>query len=104
MTKDPIFKASADQQRELFTRFAREARNCPVELVIGAALNVVVNALRQTYQTRANAERRYDELFGIMKTLLLDHYDSLGRKKGIFPYNQNLEVPLLDLRKNGQIH
>jgi predicted ATPase len=40
--------------------------------------------------TRAEAEARWDMLFGRGKTLLIDrHYDSVtGKKKTIFPFTQ----------------
>jgi hypothetical protein len=65
--------------------------------VIGAAANILINAIRQSQPTQAKAEIRFDELFGRSKQALVDHYDSLGRKRGIFPYDQVIEVPKFDL-------
>lgn len=89
--KDPILKSGPDQQRELFNRFCREANGFSTEEVIGAACNLIINAIRQVYSTRQRAEARFDEIFGRVKTLLVGHYDQLGRKRGIFPYNQFIE-------------
>jgi predicted outer membrane lipoprotein len=67
--------------------------------VNGAAANIIINAMRQEHPTRAAAERAFDDLFGRMKALLLDHYDASGRKKGVFPYTQVVQ-PLLLLDKD----
>ncbi len=67
--------------------------------MIGATVNILVNAIRQSQPTRGQAEARFDELFGRTKQVLLDHYDALGRKRGIFPYDQVVEMPHVDFRK-----
>jgi acyl carrier protein phosphodiesterase len=91
-----------DPQRELFNRFSREATNFPLDAVNGAALNVFINSLRQTYPKREEASRRFDEITARMKAVLMDHYDSFGRKKGIFPYRQVVELtPSTFGKKNG---
>lgn len=99
-TKDPLALATPDNQRELFNRFSREANGFANEDAIGAAANILINAIRQSQPTRAQAEARFNELFGRSKQVLLDHYDSLGRKRGIFPYNQVIEASLFNARKN----
>lgn len=99
-TKDPLLKASTDAQKELFSRFCREASGFSTEAVTGAAVNVFINAIRQTYPTKKQAEVRFDELFGQLKQVLLNHYDSVERKKGIFPYDQTIHGNLFN-PKNG---
>jgi hypothetical protein len=94
MTTDPLLKKAGTAQLELFKQYAQASDGFPTEAVVGAAANVIINAIRQTHQTRAQAEVRFDELFGQMKAILLDHYDSLGRKKGIFPYTQTIQGEL----------
>jgi hypothetical protein len=96
--KDPML-AAPDPQLELFNRFCREANGFPADLAIGAAANVIVNGLRQSHGSRQEAERRFDELFGRMKSLLVEHYDMLGRKRGVFPYNQVIEMKHFDARR-----
>lgn len=91
-TKDPIALSSSDSERELFTRFSREANGFSKDAVIGAAVNMLLNAMRQSCQTRNKAEIAFDDLFGRAKSILVDHYDSLGRKRGIFPYDQIINV------------
>jgi hypothetical protein len=97
--KDPLRQATPDVAKELFERFAREASGFPRDAVIGAAANLLINGLRQEHGTRDAAERAFDEMFGKMKTVLVNHYDSLGRKRGIFPYDQTLTVPFMKLKK-----
>lgn len=98
--KDPLRQATPNAAQELFQRFAQEASSgFQRDAVIGAAANLLINALRQEHTTRGAAERAFDEIFGKMKTVLVNHYDSLGRKRGIFPYDQTLCVPFVKLRK-----
>jgi uncharacterized protein (DUF1697 family) len=96
--KDPIALSSSDQERELFTRFSREANGFSKDAVVGAAVNLLLNAMRQSCQTRNKAEAAFDDLFGRAKSILVDHYGSLGRKRGIFPYDQTIVVNHFDAR------
>lgn len=98
-SKDPLVLATPNRQRELFDRFSRDADGYSAEDVLGAAANLLVNAVRQTQPTRGQAEARFDELFGRTKQVLMDHYDMLGRKRGVFPYDQVVEVPKFDFSK-----
>jgi hypothetical protein len=89
---DPLAKAGPDQQRELFTRFCSAANGFQAEDVIGAAINVLVNALRQAHTTRDKAMVAADEKAAKIKELLAANYTSAGRVKGVFPYNQTIEL------------
>lgn len=95
-TKDPMLKVSSEAQRALFKQFCQVSNGFSMEVVIGAAVNILVNGIRQTYPTREAAEKQFDSLFGQTKQILLDHYDSVGRKKGIFPYDQTIHANLFD--------
>lgn len=89
--KDPLTKTGPEAQMELTKRFGQIATGFPNEAVIGAAINVFVNALRQTYPAASAAEARYNELAGKFKTILLSHYDSVtGRRRSIFPFHQTI--------------
>lgn len=93
--KDPLRVATPNNAQELFDRFVREASaGFQRSDVVLAAANLLINALRQEHATQMAAERAFDEIFGKMKTVLVNHYDSLGRKRGIFPYDQHLDIPL----------
>lgn len=102
--KDPLPKACPPSEYELFKRFAREADGFSTQDAVGAASNVLVNGLRQAHATRGQAEARFDELFGKLKTVLLDHYDSLGNRRSVFPFHQfirpNLFIDDEKLKKN----
>lgn len=93
MTKDPIQKSGPPGQLELFNRYSHMANGFPANDVINASMNMIINALRQACPTKDKAEIAFDELFGQAKQLLMNHYDSTGRKKGIFPYDQIINVP-----------
>lgn len=97
--KDPLRQATPDAAMELFRLFARQANGFPRDTVVDAAVNIMLNALRQEHATRASAEKAFDELFGRSKQVLVDHYDVLGRKRGIFPYDQVISVPQLDFSR-----
>jgi hypothetical protein len=100
-SKDPLIAATPDSGLELYKRFGNQAHGFPQEAVLNAAVNLIVNVLRQKHPQRDKAEAEYNELMGKTKGVLLNHYDALGRKRGIFAYNQNLHVVVDDLvRKN----
>lgn len=88
MTKDPMQLVTPPNGRELFERYSKVSNGFPINLIITAAVNLLLNAIRQSHPTREGAEQAFDELFGKSKATLMNHYDSFGRKKGIFPYNQ----------------
>lgn len=91
---DPL-NLGPDPQRELFNRLRKAANGFPVEHVSGAAANVLINALRQEHPNRAAAIKSFDELAARMKFLLMEHYDSQGRKKGVFPFRQVIHAPFV---------
>ena len=92
--KDKLLAGAPDYGREMFNRFSRAADGFSSDAVLSAALNVIVNALRQTYGTRAQVEARYDELVGRTKATLLGHYDGVtGRRRSTTPFTQHISVP-----------
>ena len=89
MPQDPLLTIGSEAQRALFARLVKECRNEQIEAVVGAAMNLIVNALRQTYRSRADAETYYDACYGRNKQLLLDHYDATtGRLRTNIPFPQ----------------
>jgi hypothetical protein len=93
MSGDP-FVGLPEQERFLFDQFKQAAAGKNVDAVIGAAINILINVLRQMEPTRKEAEARWDMLSGRGKTLLLDrHYDSVtGKRKTIFPFTQVVKM------------
>jgi hypothetical protein len=98
MIKDPLQVNSSHAQKELFDRFGSAANQFTTNDVVGAAANILINALRQTHKDRQSAEVGFDELFGRMKTILVNHYDMNGRRRGLFPYDQTIGIPFSDFR------
>ncbi len=89
--KDPLNKVGPESEKELFRSFSMLCDGFPSDSVINAAVNILINAVRQSQPTRSQAEKYIDELIGRTKAILLDsHYDSIGRRKGIFPYDQHI--------------
>ena len=101
-TSDPLLRATPDNAQELFRRFGQVANGFSRDDVVNASVNILVNAIRQHCKTRQQAEQAFDELFGRTKQVLVDHYDQLGRKRGIFPFDQTIEIPLNDFRKDNK--
>lgn len=93
--KDPLIKTGPEAQMELTKLFGKAGTGFPNEVVLGAAINVFVNALRQTYPRASEAEARYNELVGRFKTVLLSHYDSVtGKRRSVFPFHQTISPSL----------
>ena len=92
--KDPLKRAESEQL-ELTRKFGLVASGFSNEAVLGAAINVFVNAIRQTYPTLSSADARYTELVGKFKSVLLGHYDSVtGKRRSIFPFHQTISPVL----------
>lgn len=96
---DPLHKSGPEAEKTLFRDMVSAANGYPLDIVAGATINILVNAVRQMNSTQKEAHVSFDELVSKAKSLLLDqHYDNMGNRKNIFPFHQNIEVPLLDLR------
>lgn len=91
--KDPLRKYGAETQRILFDRFTKEAHGFSTEDVIGAAANLIVNAIRQAHGTRRAAELSFDDMTARVKGLLVEHYDASGRRRSAFPFPQTIHMP-----------
>lgn len=95
--RDPLHASGPDAEKELFRALGKDCHGYPPEIVLGAAVNLVINALRQQHATKAGAERAFDEIAARSKRLLLDeHYDNLGhRRQGTFPFDVRVVMPPL---------
>ena len=102
--KDPMIAASPNAECELFTQMAKAANGFSREQVVGAAINLVVNALRQTHAAQKGALDDFDMLTAKARALLAEHYDGMGKRRNVFPFHQTIEMPLFDARKNGRAH
>jgi len=81
----------------LFDAFNNAASGYEHQFVVGAAMNLLVNAVRQNCATRNDAERTFDELVGRTKNLLLEkHYDPVtNKRRNIFPFTQVVQAELV---------
>lgn len=86
---DPLLN-NTENARLLFQNFSQVSHGFPNLDVVNASLNMVVQAVRQAAPTQNNASAMWDEMVTRAKGLLMDGYDSTGRKKGIYPYTQTL--------------
>lgn len=68
-------------ERALFDAFARAANGCSREAVVGAAANVIANALRQSHKQRGEAEEELDALVASIKRGMARHYGEDGKRK-----------------------
>ena len=101
--RDPL-RSVPDAQRELFSRLSKACEGFSAQDVAGAAVNLLINALRQQFSTRDKAEIVFNEMFGKSKQMLLDHYDITGRKRGIFPYDQVIDLPHFDFKDKARFN
>src|SRR6266566_1982183 len=96
-TKDPMRHINADQERVLFEAFNKASAGHDYAQVAGAAMNLLVNTIRQSCATRQQAERAFDELVGRSKNLLMErHYDPVSNKRrNVFPHTQVVHAELV---------
>jgi hypothetical protein len=89
MVEDPL-RSLRGQEEMLFRIFGSAATGKNADAVMGAAVNIIINCVRQNYPTRDGAEAKISELFGRATQLLLaNHYDSVtGKRRNVFPHTQ----------------
>jgi hypothetical protein len=89
MAEDPL-RTLRGQEEMLFRLFGSASTGKNADAVMGAAVNIIMNAIRQNYALRIDAEAKINELFGHAKQLLLaNHYDSVtGKRRNVFPHTQ----------------
>lgn len=94
--KDPLASVNGfvpTRERELFKAFCQAAHGHDGQDVFGASINMVLNVIRQSCPTQAQAAKMFDEIAAKAKHLLLEaHYHGDGKRKNIFPYTQVLTV------------
>jgi hypothetical protein len=91
---DPLTMC-AEPARELLYRFGKIADGFNADDVVNAALNVVINQLRQIYPDKKDAGEAVDRLIAKTRQALDDHYFANGARRSIFPFHQVIEVPFL---------
>jgi hypothetical protein len=94
--QDPLLQTGQQAGRALFDIYSRASNGFSRDDVINAAMNVLVNAIRQEAASRSQAEARYDELAAKTKGLLMGHYDSVsGKRRSVFPFTQHVHAELV---------
>ena len=95
---DPLLKAP-EAEAALFRAFVQAANGFSHDQVAGAAVNLLVNVLRQRNSGRQAALSDTDRIHASMRQILDAHYDAMGKRRNIFPFHQVIEVPCFDLSK-----
>lgn len=95
---DPL-TAGPRSAQELFKRYSRETNGFPHDAAIGAAANIILNSVRQSYKNRKDADDAIRHLLEKMRSTLGDHYTSLGERRSIFPFHQVIEMPIIRFDK-----
>jgi len=94
--KDILFKTSPERVAHLTHEFGQVGHGFSTQDVINASAATLITCMRQTYKTRAEAEAQFNEIYGRMKQILVDHYDgTLNRKAGLFPFNQEIKPDII---------
>jgi hypothetical protein len=98
---DPL-KDCDETRRELFGRFSKASNGFSQRDVIYAAVNLILNAVRQSCMKQKDAEAMLDEMMAHAKRTLLDqHYFPSGMRRNVFPFHQTIEAPPVDARAKG---
>lgn len=93
---DPL-KQAEDVRRELFGRYSKASAGFQHRDVVYAAVNLMLNAIRQNCKTQREAEVAFDEMIAHAKRSLLDlHYFPNGKRRNVFPFDQVIEPSLLN--------
>ena len=96
--EDPLKEQDATR-RELFGRFSKAANTFEQRDVVYAAVNLILNAIRQQCPKQKDAEAMFDELMAHGKRTLLDqHYFPSGQRRSVFPFHQVIEPQTIDAR------
>jgi hypothetical protein len=96
---DPLTRGPAAAQ-ELFKRYSKVSNDFDRDAVIGAAANIVLNAVRQSLSKRQDADAAIIRLLETLRSTLNEHYDGLGQRRSVFPFHQVVEMPLIKFPKN----
>ena len=86
----------------LFEHITRQLNGVPLPAVGNLAVNILVNAIRQSEGTHKGAENMIDTLVSRAKTALFAQYDSVtGKRRAVLPAAQVVQMPFHDERRKG---
>lgn len=75
--------------RSLFDAFGAASAGRPLDEVISAAMNVILNGIRQNTPRRTDAIARLSDLHGQAMSALLVHYDATtNRRRSVVAFDQ----------------
>lgn len=101
--KDPLRDSGPQSALDLFREFSKAANGRPNEQILDAAVNMILNVIRQSNASGAKAAAQFDEIAGRAKHLLMEkHYDNAGNRRNIFPYSQHVTPEWVDGRSDWQ--
>ena len=86
-------KDGSSEGKALFNAFGGIASGHTPAEVISAAMNLVLNVVRQTTAKRSEAEALLTEVFGRSMSAIMEHYDpTTGRRRSVIPFDQVVSV------------
>ena len=96
--KDPMNKTE-DRARRLFLEMSKLCNGAPNDVIIQAAFNIVLNAIRQKNARLNEALSDFDQMASKLRSFLADHYfAATGKRRNIFPFHQTIEPQHFDAR------
>lgn len=96
---DPL-RRGPEAAKELLRRFGGDADGFGADDVIDAAMNVLINAVRQTQGQSPQAHQRVDQIAARMHEIVDLHYDrATQRRRSVFAFDQTVQMILTDDRK-----
>lgn len=96
--QDPLHN-TPEEAKNLFRKLSEMCDGHSADAVIGAAMNLVINALRTAHPKRAGASAAFDEVSAKAQNALLDqHYDAMGNRRNIFPFEQVMKVEFFNTK------
>jgi hypothetical protein len=95
---DPLKGKAAPRAEELFAAFSRVAHGAPNDIILQAAFNLIINAIRQKNPRRQGALNEFGNITAKIKDVIANHYSVSGRRLNVFPHHQTIEVPHFDAR------
>jgi len=85
----------------LFGAISAVCTGHPYDEVLSAAMNVILNCVRQNVGHRTDAIGRMNELFGRGMNALMEHYDpTTGRRRSVVPFDQVISPQHTAFRSN----
>lgn len=102
-SKDPLRETTDRREREFIDKIGRMCNGASSRFVKVAAINILLQAIRADHANAKQAVEELDYLTIKARDLLLKHFYPTGSRQNIFPYTQNIDVPLMKVTKKGVV-